>query len=310
MHPRRSFSLAVVLTTSHVLNCMGLRSARLPDPPGSPAGLAVGSGDAVEAVSNLFSEQRAAGGGSGYVVFGNHKQDSTLMAFFATILGNTFGLPFHHVYWGEVASRDDNTEPVCDASNYYEDMRVPLLMHIMETCPGMRAVRVNRRPSKLVASDYVYDKSRMPGQEEPFGPEYARKLRNMSLTDGINDVCEGFLIKHAPQALAVHQYLQTNPEHARNILEVEFDDIKDHYAATSRRIFAHWVGEDSPALDSLVSEAGYWDIHQHPEHDFGDNHVSPVDEKAQVYQEMMKEVQHGNSCIMKLKSLDKQMGYN
>merc|ERR550532_1511601 len=182
------------------------------------------------------------------------------------------------------------------------------MMYILEKCPGMRAVRVNQRPTKIVASDYVHAKIR---EEEPFGPEYARKLGNMSLADGLHDVCEGFLRNSAPQALAVHQDLQANPEREPNILEVELDDDTDHYSATSRKIFAHWFGEGSRFLDSLVSEASQYDMRLRPKHGSGDNHVNPTDEKAQVYQGVKEEMQQGNSlCFMKLKLLDEQLGYS
>jgi len=64
-------------------------------------------------------------------------------------------------------------------------------------------------------------------------------------------------------------------------------------------------------LEPLISRASEWDLSSHWGHSVAENqHVSPIDEKAQVFQEMKRQLELGNPCMEKVRLFDAQLGYN
>jgi hypothetical protein len=315
MHPYKSFSLVVAFISGHVRSSMGLTSARSPRLVDTAASSTIGAVDTFGAVSNQLWEQPAANGGRSYAVLAHHKHASTLMFQLAKIVKGPLEISAHLITWQQVQRNEASpvaaVEPDCQAMNIYLDMRLPLLKHILEKCPGIRAVHMIRQPSEVVVSEYVYTKHVLPFQEAVPDLKWGAKLRNMSIADGLEGECGRFFYAYSPQALAVHQYIRSNAEHLPNILEVDADDFKDDFDGTSRKIFAHWVGAGHPLLDSMVSKASYWDIGRYPTHVAGSwNHVSSVDEKAQAFQVMETQSELGSSCMSRLKKLDELWGYH
>lgn len=269
-----------------------------------------------------------------YLFFSHHKTGTALNFQIASDMSSVLEMPLQEVLWmavweassslsGSPLNADETSAEHAQAEELletvtlgctgrtvlYEDMRAPLLDQLLKACPGTRAVHLVRRPSSVVASNYVYTRDLEPGVERATGFECAKQLRNNSLETGLNLVCDTYFSVYDRQMLEVHQMIQDKK--LDNILEVRFEDFAAKYDNTTRAIFEHLLGSDNPLIDELVKKARQHDVNRMDQSLVAAmSHISKKTDKAQVAVEMTRLHASGNSCIKRLEEADKLMGYS
>jgi len=191
---------------------------------------------------------------------------------------------------------------------FYQDMRAPLLKHILKSCPGTRAVHFVRRPSEIVVSNYAYTYGLQPGGERQSDVDHGERLRQLSLAEGVDEMCHTYLDVYNDQMIELHQMIQDN--NLDNIVEVRLEDFETNYDNTTRSIFETLLGSDHPSIDKLVKKVRAHDINRWNQTVVDNNpHISSESDEATAKMEMTRMLEDGNSCIKKLPELDTLMGY-